>query len=243
MATISRRWTVVTWNVQGRKRTDLDRVAGELERHTPDVVLLQEVRRPQAAELAKRLGLHHHWMFKHHAFAPLFPRFAEGAAILSPHVVRDCGSAVVSDATSKRSWRRRIVVWALVERNDHSAYRVFNAHLSPHELRTQRLDEADRITAIAERFGDSPPIITGGDLNDHGEPEVLERLPGIEHVPVPPTNPASAPVNTLDHVLLPADATDVELDVPSGGPQWDRVSDHLPVMVRFSMDWVAGDFT
>ena len=224
----------MTWNLQGSKRTDLERVAAETRDRRPDVVLLQEVRRPQAATLANLLDLHHEWAFKHHPIWPFFPGRAEGAAILTPHDLTDRGAEVVSDATSRWNWRRRIVMWATVHR-DGESIRAMNAHLSPHDLRGERLDEADRIATIADSLGTPPPLVLGGDFNDHGDPEPLERLPGVEHVPSPPTNPADDPRNVLDHVLLPADAADVELEVPAGGPQWDDVSDHLPVTVGFTL--------
>jgi len=236
------RWTVTTWNVQGSKGTDIDRVVDVLSASAPDIVLLQEVRRPQANAIASRLDMVHEWTFKHHAFFPLIGGRAEGAAILTPHGLYGRGSQVISSTRWRRWWRRRVAQWGVVRRGDHSAYRVINAHLSPHDLRAERREEADEIVAIAERLGQAPPLIVGGDFNDHGDPEPIERLPGTEHVPSPPTNPAEAPVNVLDHVLLPADALDVELTVPDGGEQWEGVSDHLPVTVSFSMRWVTGDY-
>ncbi len=224
----------MTWNLQGSKRTDLERVAAEIHDRRLDVVLLQEIRRPQATTLATHLGLVHEWAFKHHPFWPFFPGRAEGAAILTPHALSDRGEEVISDATSRWNWRRRIVMWASVRRDDASI-RVMNAHLSPHDLRDERRVEADRIAAIAESLSEPPALVLGGDFNDHGDPEPIERLPGVEHVPSPPTNPADDPRHVLDHVLLPPDATDVELEVPAGGRQWDDVSDHLPVTVGFTL--------
>lgn len=233
---------MTTWNVQGSKPTDLDRVVEALGANDPDVVLLQEVRRPQATAVAERLDMDHEWTFKHHACFPLFGSKAEGAAILTPHSLYGRGSQVISSTRWRRWWRRRIAQWGVVRRADHSAYRIINVHLSPHDLHTERLEESDQIVAIAERLGQAPPLIVGGDLNDHGDPEQLDRLPGTEYVSSPPTNPAEAPVNVLDHVLLPDDALDVELTVPDGGDHWDGVSDHLPVTVSFSMKWVTGDY-
>ncbi len=46
--TVGLEWTVLTWNIQGTKRTDLDRVAEVIAAEQPDVVALQEVRKPQA---------------------------------------------------------------------------------------------------------------------------------------------------------------------------------------------------
>ncbi len=242
MTSEEREWCIVTWNIQGAKRTDLRRVAEVLDQARPDAVLIQETRRAQARELADRLGMRVRWAYKHWALNPFFNRFAEGAAILTPHALSETGDTVISSATSRRSWRRRIVMWGLVERDDHTAYRVYDAHLTPHDEPAKRLAEAGRITAIVEAAGDSPPAVLGGDFNDVDQPELLDALPGIEHVRPAPTSPANAPTDVIDHVLLPAEATGVTVEVPAGGPEWRDVSDHLPVIVRFRQRWVRGEF-
>jgi endonuclease/exonuclease/phosphatase family metal-dependent hydrolase len=56
-------------------------------------------------------------------------------------------------------------------------------------------------------------------------------------------NPAAAPTHVLDHVFLMADANNVATTVPAGGAEWAELSDHLPVTVRFDLDWVQDDFT
>ena len=236
-------WTVVTWNLQGSKRTDLDRVAEVLAAESPDVVVLQEVRSSQADDLGTALGMSLTWSRKHNPFHPFLPSRAEGGAILSPHGLRDPGHAVISDEGSLRSWRRRIAVWATVERADRSGYRVIGVHLSPHDdQRGMRLAEASRVATIAAEGGDSPPTIVAGDLNDHDDAEISAILPGVEHVTVGPTEPSHRPTQALDHVLLPADAHDVAVTVPGGGDRWAQLSDHLPVTVRFSLRWVQGDW-
>lgn len=235
-------WTVLTWNIQGTKPTDLARVADVIDADSPDVVALQEVRRPQAAELADRLSMDVYWSEKHHPWRPLFPTKAEGAALLSPHGLRDPDCARVSDARSKRNYRRRIVQWALVERDDRSAYRVFNLHLSPHDMYEQRREEAQLVSEIARQLGDAPPPVVAGDFNDDDSPEIINTLPGIEAVAAPPTNPSEAPTGSIDHVLVPATATGVSTSAPGGGPRWAALSDHLPLTVRFSLDWVQDGF-
>ncbi len=242
METIGREWTVLTWNIQGRKRTDLERLAVVISSESPDVVVLQEARKPQARKLADRLSMTQCWAEKHHLFRPLFPGWAEGAAILTPHRLTSADHAQVSSETSKRSYRRRIVQWATITRDDASGYRVYNAHLSPHDLSTQRLAEATRIAEIAESHGDAPPTVVAGDLNDAGEPQIIAALPGIEVLSAPLTNPSRSPTQALDHVLVPHEATDVSIGVPTGGDEWAELSDHLPVTVRFTLDWVAGGF-
>lgn len=241
MSAVSRTWTVVTWNLQGSKRTDLDRVAAAIRAEAPDVVVLQEIRRPQARTLGTSLGMQRWWAQKHNPYRPFLTGRAEGAAILTPHDLTDCDHAVISDATSKRSYRRRIVLWATVTRSDHSAYRVFDAHLSPHEMAAERLAEAGRVSTIAARLGDASPTIVAGDFNNHAEPDVIDALPGRELSPAPATNPSESPDQHLDHVMVPTGSTLIDMSVPIGDHGWAELSDHLPVTVRFGLDWVQGD--
>lgn len=235
-------WTVVTWNILGARRPDLGRVADVLAERSADVVVLQEVRRPQAEELARRLHMRYTWAFKHNPWRPFFSRWAEGASILTPHQLGVPAHTRISTAGSKWSWRRRILQWALVGREDTSAYLVYNAHLTPHASETDaRIGEGRRIAEIVAENGDSPPAVIGGDMNaDIGE-RVLDLIPG-SRADTSSTNPADAPVVTIDHVFVPDAASIVSVDVPEGGPEWRELSDHLPVTVTFALDWVDGDW-
>lgn len=228
-------WTVMTWNLQGAKSTDLVRVAAVITEASPDVVLLQEIREPQADQLAEKLGMTAAWAEKHHPFRPFHRTRAEGAATLTPHSFDDTGDARVSDAMSMRSYRRRIVQWAVIQRADGSACRTFNVHLSPHDFEEERRTEANRINDIALSFEDDEPIVVGGDFNDADTDEIVDILPGIEHVPSPPTNPSDDPTDRLDHILVPATASDVSVYVPAGGDEWAALSDHLPLTVHFTL--------
>lgn len=253
MSNAPRAWTVLTWNLQGSESTDLERVARVIRADSPDVVALQEVRRHQARALARSLAMQHCWAPKHNPYRPLRSGWVEGAAILTPHELDDVDHRVISTATSKRSYKRRIVLWATVERADHGAIRVFDAHLSPHTMSAERLAEAHSISAISARLGDAPPAIVAGDLNNHGEPEVICALPGEELSPTPATNPSESPNQHLDHVLVPHGSTLIDTTVPQGDERWAELSDHLPVIVRFELPtahhdaaepgddtWVAG---
>lgn len=235
MATGSHTWSVLTWNVQGAKRTDLDRVAEVIADATPDLVVLQEVRRSQAQRLATRLDMSDAWAEKHHPFRPFFPDRAEGAAILSPHALSGVGSTRVSDARSMRSFRRRIVQWGVARRADSSTCRVLNVHLSPHDSAEERRTEAQRIRDIAARFVDDHPLVVAGDFNDDGTDEIVEILPGIEPIRSPPTNPSERPTDRIDHILVPADATAVMVWAPAGGARWAELSDHLPLTTHFTL--------
>ena len=134
-------------------------------------------RRSSAARrqsLAQTLGMQHHWALKHYPWTPLLKSKAEGLAILTPHTLSATGSASLPPNRSHWSYKRRIVVWGLVERPDHSAYRVYDAHLIGGDAADDRLDQARRVAALVvehggapvgrrrrlQRFGTSPPSST-----------------------------------------------------------------------------------
>ena len=105
-------------------------------------------------------------------------------------------------------------------------------------MTTERLVEAQRLSALASQMGDVPPTIVAGDFNNHDEPEVIAALPGTELAPAPATNPSESPIQQLDHVLVPTGSTLVDMSVPEGDEGWAELSDHLPLIVTFSLDWV-----
>ncbi len=228
-------WTVMTWNVHGVERPDVSALADVIRTASPDVVVIQEVRRRQAAGLADRLGFVHRWDRKHFPATPLLPCLAEGLAVLSPHELVDTGAARISTESSTWSYRRRIAQWATVRRDPGEAIWVCNLHLSPETFADERRAEARRAAELATEHAGGLPVVVAGDLNDADDPTVIALLPGIEHVRPGPTNPADVPVQVLDHVLLPEDAHDVDTVVPDGGAWWAKLSDHLPVTCRASL--------
>jgi endonuclease/exonuclease/phosphatase family metal-dependent hydrolase len=235
-----KRWTFTSWNVNGSEQPPLEEIAAALGERSPDVIALQEVRASQAAHIAAALGMDHHWALKHYPATPLRRDLAEGLAILTAHDLSATGSASLTPRTSRWTWRHRIVQCGLVQRPDHSGYRVMNVHLSPHDAAEQRREEVERLVAVAGRSG--APLVIAGDLNDDGDTGVIDALPAAEPVPVPPATPSGAPCKRFDHVLVPPGATDVVVDVPPGGPPWTELSDHLPLTVSFGLEWVEGDF-
>jgi endonuclease/exonuclease/phosphatase family metal-dependent hydrolase len=238
MATVVKRWTITSWNVHGSASPPLDAIAGALRGLHPDVVAVQEVREGQAAELASLLGMQHAWALKHYTATPLLPGRAEGLAILTPHALSATGSASLTPGTSRWTYRHRIAQWGLVQRADRSGYRILNLHLSPDDA--DRVAEARRAAELVAHGG--APVVVCGDLNDDGEPDVVAALPAVDVAASAPTSPADAPTRRLDHVLVPAAATEAVVDVPAGGSTWAELSDHLPITVSFGLDWVEGDF-
>lgn len=242
MRTEGREWCVMTWNIHGASQPALDDIADVVRAELPDVVAIQEIRRAQAAELAQRLGMRFTWARKHWPKTPLLWRSAEGLAIMTPHALDAAGHTEISEGASSWTYRRRIAQWALVGRADTSAYRVYNLHLSPEDLGAQRRAEAVRVAELVAGHGDSPPPIIAGDFNDGLDGSIIYALPGIEYAVPPPTSPADVPTQVIDHVLLPDEARHVSVSVPGGGAEWAARSDHLPLSVRFTLDWVVGDF-
>jgi endonuclease/exonuclease/phosphatase family metal-dependent hydrolase len=241
MTTVARTWTVTTWNLHGADGPPIASVAARLRALTSDVIALQEVQRRQAESLARTLGMQHHWVLKHYPWTPLLRSKAEGLAILTPHTLSATGSASLPPNCSVWSYKRRIVVWGLVERSDHSAYRVYDAHLIGGDAAATRLEQAQRVAALVVEHGGAP-VVVAGDFNDSDEPAVVDTLPGIEGPATAPTNPSDPPIQRIDHVLVPDAATDITVKVPAGGGEWAALSDHLPVTTTFALDWVEGDF-
>lgn len=242
------RWTIASWNLHGSARPPLEAVGPAIGRLGADVVALQEVRRSQAERLAESLGMQVVWGRKHFPHTRLVPWTAEGLAVLTPHRVELVAVEVVSRTRRSWTWRRRVMIEALVERADASGYRILNLHLSPHDAPGERLEEAAK-TARRISSVSAPPLVLAGDLNDGGEPDVvatLEKVGLIDAWHAAPgeagtfTNPARQPSQTLDHVLVPAAAAHVEVGIPDG--DWAAWSDHLPVVASFQLDWVGGDF-
>ena len=208
---------------------------------TSDVIVLQEVQRRQAASLAQSLGMQHHWALKHYPWTPLLKSKAEGLAILTPHTLSATGSASLPPKRSHWSYKRRIVTWGLVERPDHSGFRVYDAHLIGGDAANDRLEQTRRVAELVVEHGGAP-VVVAGDFNDPDEPAVLDALPGVEGPATAPTNPSATPRERIDHVLVPDAATAIAVKVPAGGAEWAALSDHLPVTTTFTLDWVEGDF-
>jgi endonuclease/exonuclease/phosphatase family metal-dependent hydrolase len=231
-------WAVTTWNLHGSARPPISRAAAAIRAESPDIVAIQEIQQRQAAELAAILSMRYSWVVKHHPYTRLVGSRSEGMAIMTPHLLDAVGHTELTEGQPMRSWRRRIAQWGLVGRVDRSIVMIYNTHLSPHDdadAADSRRREALRLSEIVAAIGDDPSPIVAGDFNDADDPTIIQALPGVEHVRPPYTNPADDPMQVLDHVLLPDDASDVTVTVPPGGVDWAAISDHLPVTVRFTL--------
>lgn len=250
---------MLTWNLRGSARPELEAVAAVMRDLRPDAVAVQEIRRRQTRELARLLGWRSHWGRKHSPFTPLLWWLDEGHAILTPHRLVDPVRRSISPGTSTWTFRHRIVLAATVDRTPtldtpgggdgggdggrvgdatapghRDVLRLYDVHLAAHGAVDERITQAGRVTELALAEGVTPRVVAG-DLNAHDELEVVRAFhpAGVRDRGGGMTNPPLAPTQRLDYVLIPEDAVvtaQVEVD---GGEDWAELSDHLPVLVEF----------
>lgn len=234
---------IVTWNLQGRERPDLDEVADVLAGWQPDVVALQEVQRGQARALARRLGWEVAWRFKH--WPVVVP--PEGLALLSPTPLGEVRRAHLAARWQPWSWRRRIAVAATVDGPDGPVVLV-NTHLGAGVGDDERVRQARRTIDLL----DGRPGCVVGDLNTAPGSPVLrcyadaglrdgwdEARPGEAC----PTNwrpgPRDVPpTQRLDYVLVADGLAVGRAEVPGAGDpgfaRFGALSDHLPLLVELA---------
>lgn len=189
---------MLTWNLHGSARPDLDAVAEQLRVMAPDVAAVQEVQHGQAIAIAQALGwASAHWSFKH------FPvvKAPEGLAVLSPHPLEEVRTVVLSRCISPWSHRRRIaqlVRLRLAER----IVPLANTHLASGDARA-RLQQARRLLAVLQ-----PGTVVVGDLNDwpgsdcsaFSRPQAC-GIPGGHYIRTPPKptgRPTGGRVTTMN---------------------------------------------
>jgi endonuclease/exonuclease/phosphatase family metal-dependent hydrolase len=228
-------WRVLTWNILGSHRPNLDVVSEVIFGYSPDVVAVQEIRHRQARALARRLGWRVVWTRKHYPYSPLLWWRAEGLALASPHRVGDLVTISISPGVSTWTHRHRVAMAATLRRaEDRAVLRIVNTHLASHDA-DERIAQAHRVVAL---IGERRPAVVAGDLNAVDEVEVIREFgvaglidPGGDY-----TNPSIAPMQRLDYVLVPETATVTSRLVAAGGESWHHLSDHLPVLVEFDVD-------
>src|SRR3954470_8815487 len=224
-------WRVLTWNILGSHRPNLDVLAEVIVGYSPDVIALQEIRRRQAKVLARRLEWRFVWTRKHYPLSPLVWWRAEGLAIATPHKIGEAVSVSISPEVSTWTFHHRVAM-ALTVTLDGDALRLANTHLASHDA-DQRIAQAARVASIV---GDRRPAVVAGDFKSADEVEVLREFRFVDLVDPggDDSSPSIAPRQRIDYVLVPESATVTSRLTPVGGEPWHQLSDHLPVLVEFS---------
>lgn len=231
---------ILTWNLQGRARPDLDAVADVVASSGATVAALQEVQRRQAADLADRLGWWSTWRFKH--WAIVVP--AEGLALLAPTPLTDVRRAHLAEAARFWSWRRRIAVAGTLATAD-GALTVVDCHLGAGVTDDERARQARRTVDLVPGTG-----CVVGDLNTRPGSTVLdtyaaaglrdawaEARPGERGSTNWGRGPRDGPPRKrLDYVLATTDLEVRGAEVPAHGEpgfaRFGSLSDHLPLVVE-----------
>jgi len=233
---------VLSWNLQGRARPDLDDVAAAIRERSPDVVALQEVQRSQAAGIAARLGWWSTWRFKH--WSVVVP--PEGLALLAPAPLAEVRRAHLAGTARLWSWRRRIALAGTLE-GPAGRCTVVDVHLGAGVGDDERARQARRTAELV-----AGPGCVVGDLNTKPGSVVLdafaavglrdawaEARPGERGATNWGPGPRDgAPTKRLDYALVTSDLEVRSVDVPTHGEpdfaRWGALSDHLPLVVELA---------
>lgn len=232
----SPRFTITTWNLQGREPTDTDVIVRVLRDLGTDIAVLQEVQRRQARRIADGLGAAHRWAFKH--WAVRYP--AEGLAVVSRLPLRHAHEWRISRRTPFWSFRRRVALRAVVTVEGREVTLV-NVHLGSDAGAAERRQQVD---AVLEHIDARTPTIVAGDFNVIAPDPVLDDLAaaGFDdlYAECGPTNwhgrdRTKPPTQRLDYVVGTSSLHVVEKQVPDYGDDgfehYPKLSDHLPVTV------------
>jgi endonuclease/exonuclease/phosphatase family metal-dependent hydrolase len=234
---------IMSWNLQGSQRPNIDKVAGKIEQFQPDVIAIQEIQKHQARSLSRRLGWSYMWAFKHNGYGPLLPRRAEGMAIMSRSPLSNMGKTTLSSGYGRFTYRRRIAMWAGVNIDGHQLT-VFNTHLASDDVNDEGTTQAQRLRKIVDTHGQRP-IVIAGDFNDHQRPDIVNILNSDQNHDAWSyaqsrsrnglTNPTKNPYQRLDHILAPRTHTIARVEVPDTDQSWIELSDHLPVIATINL--------
>jgi endonuclease/exonuclease/phosphatase family metal-dependent hydrolase len=223
--------TVMTWNIHGSVRPNLQSIAGWIELSGASVVLLQEVQQKQATQLAETLGwTPAQWSMKH---APVV-KPAEGLAILSPHPIASISAPVLSEKAQRTSFRRRIAQIVTIQM-PRAAFQVCNVHLA-----SGKSDERPaQVVRLMDHLGGVE--LLGGDFNDGPHSDTIAHfLPmGFRRAESGTTawsirDGSNQPSLTIDHLLVRGiwKTQSTRTFLPSEVRELHGLSDHLPVIAQ-----------
>ena len=236
--------TIMSWNLQGSQRPNINKVADKIQQFQPDFIAIQEIQKHQARALSRRLGWSYVWEFKHNGYGPLLPRRAEGMAIMSRSLLTNAGKTTLSSGYGRFTYRRRIAMWATANIRGLQ-FALFNTHLASDDNGDEGTTQAQRLREIIDTHGQHPAVIAG-DFNDHQRPDIVKILNGDQNHDAWSyaksrsrnglTNPTKNPYQRIDHILVPRTHTIARVEVPDTDQSWIELSDHLPVIATITFN-------
>lgn len=244
------------WNIQKpmmalplrRKKVlaNLDNIANMLRRHTPDIVLLQEVDRispltrhiNQIQYLARRVG---YLYYAHGASSEMRVGgkivYAAGCGIISRYPIEKVEH--IKFAPCFPTPRKGFLV-ASIRVAPGLSITVVSTHLVPFNLLNARA-KSEQIERMAEVLHDKRPLVVGGDFNSgirgNGKKHLNKLASRLQLATHPAarerhsrTYPARRPRRKIDWILVSPDMIIDEYKILR-----DRVSDHLAIGTTVSL--------
>ena len=239
---------VMTYNVHGcvggDKKLDVGRIAAVIAREEPDVVALQELdvlrarsqRVDQAAAIAERLGMNHHF---NSAFRVADESY--GDAILSALPMTLVKSGPLPRPPRMGALELRGALWVEVQAPGGDRLQVVTTHLGllPNEHKLQVAALLSKEWLGGKAFAD--PAILLGDFNATTRYAAYRRLAStysdlqLGHgVGASPTFPARHPVLRIDHIFATPSVKCLDVWTPNGLLA-RGASDHLPLVADLAI--------
>jgi endonuclease/exonuclease/phosphatase family metal-dependent hydrolase len=227
---------VVSYNILHGER-GLDRVADDVRKLEPDIVLLQEVESRDLPALAAALGMQQHYHPTHYFRSENLAgrRSTWGNAIFSKVPLYDAGSIPSPGGGSFGVWAVAVV--------DGKKFLVAGVHLSatwnanPAHIKQSGEYRYKELTNLVTAWRDrgSPPIVVGGDFNQI-------PLGNNYHVMTEHWTDALAQLGHTDHTFR-AGLLRTRIDYLLISPEWSAreggvadsdASDHRPIWVQIT---------
>ena len=231
-----KKWRLITYNIHKgvapfRNLSVIDRVRLSLVESKANFLLLQEVvgeRQLTRSKVERHLENLADESWPYHAYGKnaVFPTRNHGNAILSSEPISSFHNRDLTIyPVEKRGLLHCTLAWEKTELH------LCSVHLDLFEYtRKQQLKRV--IDYLGHKIPKDAPLVLGGDFNDWARKcgVRLEKALGLEELSAP-SFPAWHPVLRLDRLYVRG--IKVTKFAALEEPPWNRLSDHLPLMIEF----------
>ncbi|MGZ3695826.1 MAG: endonuclease/exonuclease/phosphatase family protein [Bdellovibrionota bacterium] len=231
-------WRLITYNIHKGvgpfgKLSMIDRVRLSLIESKADFLLLQEVvgeRKESEKKFTRHLEDLADERWPHHAYGKnaIFPTKNHGNAILSSVPITKFHNKDLSIySVEKRGLLHAELDW------EKPGLHLCSVHLDLFEF-TRKKQVERLIDYLKHQVPKNAPLILGGDFNDWAEKvgHRLEKALGLEELSQP-SFPAWHPILRLDRLYYRGIKV-AKFQALENAP-WNKLSDHLPLMLEFQM--------